>query len=681
MEIKGFQAGGESALTIKATLRTSLSMRRVSMIILLALLIWLLPVQGARTYIVDDSGFANYQSIQQAVIAASDGDTIYIKPGEYNEEIVLNKSVTLMPLTGETGPIILKGAGLERGITITSDGCILEGLSLQNFAGPGIYVQSSGNVIRKNSIDSANPAVLVRASSKNLISDNDIRNCQGAVAIWDNASNNLVQSNVISDCNVSLFIREAGDDEILDNSVFNSNWGVWLESAGDCRIEGNDIDSKNYGLWLMNSSVIDILGNKVSIHSDPSATSSTSRGISLYNSSEVKMQSNNVLGAALGLGAFSSRNNYMTNNSIMGCTEGVILENCSASSLEKNTVENAVIGLDVGNSVMNSITNNIIRGVEDTAVQVIYSRNNSLLGNQIKDSSRGIILVESPSNRLSENVLDNVAWGLYAEAEAEEGYNNSVDETNTIDSMPIVYLFGRSGGEIKDRKISHLTMAYCKNVTIEETEITNDAVFLYNCQGNRILKNNISGCFGMRVLVSNGNDISDNRLEDNEYSGLFLYGSSLNQISGNNASRNNQFGISLLSCNNNSISDNLVQANADGGIWMNLSDANRFYQNVIRDSPWGITVMSSGENLFYHNDFINNQEHAEDSSSNYWDAGNVTGGNYWSGHTAKGNPSQGWPRIIKGGTTQDRYPFQDEGGWRNAASVEEPSAMAVAAGL
>ena len=41
----------------------------------------------------------------------------------------------------------------------------------------------------------------------------------------------------------------------------------------------------------------------------------------------------------------------------------------------------------------------------------------------------------------------------------------------------------------------------------------------------------------------------------------------------------------------------------------------------------------------------------------------LTGGNYWSGHVAKGNPSQDWPRMIKGGSMLDGYPFQDESGW------------------
>ena len=74
-------------------------------------------------------------------------------------------------------------------------------------------------------------------------------------------------------------------------------------------------------------------------------------------------------------------------------------------------------------------------------------------------------------------------------------------------------------------------------------------------------------------------------------------------------------------------------------------------------------TISTG-NRIYHNNFLDNQEHSLDTEgTNIWDEGNVTGGNYWKGHVAKGNPSQEWPRMIKGGSMLDSHPFQDENGW------------------
>lgn len=137
---------------------------------------------------------------------------------------------------------------------------------------------------------------------------------------------------------------------------------------------------------------------------------------------------------------------------------------------------------------------------------------------------------------------------------------------------------------------------------------------------------------------------------------------------------NSQNGISLLSCRQNVIRDNMVDANAATGIWLNLSPDNQIYQNNISNNPLGLKAMLSTGNKIFHNNFLSNQEHSQDiGGNNSWDDGNVTGGNYWSDHVANGNPSQDWPRMIKGGNMLDRYPFQDESGWRGAVAATSSS--------
>ena len=667
-----------------------LLMLRIPMIIFMALLIWLMPIEGARTYIVDDSGFANFNTIQEAVVAASNGDTIYIKPGEYNEEVILNKSLTLMPLTGENEPIILKGdGGLKTGITITADGCSLQGLTMQDFTGPAIYVQSSRNSIKENVLKNANPAILVRGSHENTISENTIMDSQGAVALWENSTKTLVSENDILGCNVSIVVREAAKNKIINNKISDAYWGIWLDHAENCQIESNDIQSKRYGMWVLNSSYVNISQNKVSIRS---SASGIAQGINLANASGTILQGNVINDATFGLLILSSNNNKLMdnaifrsknavfikdsdseelkNNSIIAMEYGIRMENSSRNSLHQNKIENGTVGFDLGTSKQNNISENQFFGITDTAVQITSSNENTLSGNQIANSSKGIILLESAANKLVANRFQNVEWSLYIEAETKEGFNNSIDESNVVDFVPIVYLFGHFGEQIQDRNIAHLTLAYCENVTVKNTAITNDAIFLFDSKNNRILENNITGNFGMRLVQSNENEISGNRLIGNKFSGMFLYASDLNQIAGNNASHNSQNGISLLSSNQNIIRDNVVDENTATGIWLNLSHDNQVYQNNISSNPLGLQVMLSTGNKIFHNNFLGNEEHSKDiGGSNSWDEGNVTGGNYWKGHVAKGNPSLDWPRMIKGGSMLDSYPFQDESGWLKASAA------------
>lgn len=661
-------------------------MLRIPMIIFMALLIWLMPIDGARTYVVDDSGFANYQTIEEAVVAASNGDTIFIKPGEYHEEITLNKSLTLMPLTGENDPIILKGDGLDAGITITADGCSLEGLTIQDFSGPAIFIQSDRNTIKENVLINSSPAILIRGSDENLIAQNTMTDSQGAVAIWENATNNRVSENNIVGCNLSIVVREAADNKILSNKISDVYWGMWLDRAESCLIESNDIQSKRYGMWVLNSSNNAIIQNRVRIRS---SASDITQGINLANASEIKLQGNEINDATFGMIVASGMGSVLLDNAILRCTNavyikdeellmmvnnsiistdcGIRMEGSSRNSLNQNKIKDGTVGLDIGQSRLNNFSENQISGMTDTAIQISSSNESIMSSNHIADSSKGIILLDSSRNKLSANHFQNVEWSLYAEAKTRDGFNNSIDESNVVDFHPIVYLFGNLGGKIQDRDLAHLTLAYCENVTVRNISITNDALFLFVSKNNRILENNISGNFGMRLVQSDENEISGNRLLDNKFSGMFLYASNGNQIAGNNASRNNQNGISLLSCNENVIRDNYVDANAATGIWLNLSNDNQIYQNSISNNPMGLQVMYCTGNRIFHNNFLGNEEHSQDiGGSNSWDEGNVTGGNYWKDHVAKGNPSQNWPRMIKGGSMLDSYPFQEESGWLKA---------------
>ena len=52
--------------------------------------------RAAKTYIVDISGGGDFTSIQEAIDNASSGDTIYVWEGEYFENIVVNKSISLI---------------------------------------------------------------------------------------------------------------------------------------------------------------------------------------------------------------------------------------------------------------------------------------------------------------------------------------------------------------------------------------------------------------------------------------------------------------------------------------------------------------------------------------------------------------------------------------------------------
>lgn len=612
-------------------------MLRRSILICLTLMMLLFPTMGMRTYIVDDDGFANYKSIIEAVAKANSGDTVYVKPGTYVGEVLLNKSLKIMPLTGESGPIILKGDGKETGIKIVADGCSIEGLTVTNFAKAGIEVESSGNTIKNNRFENDNPAVLVRGAANNAISKNAMKDCTGGVALLEKSEDNSVLGNIIEGGVVAIMQRDGGRSDISGN-IASSTSGIWVWNSTNADMAGNTISGELVGIWVFNSSNC--------ISADNILTGGN-RGIYLMNCTSVQV----------------------SNNSIKDAESGIILENASSSSLQRCTIDNATVAIALGMSDDNGIRQNTILNNKDTVLELIYSQSNEIEENNLSSSKIGIIVSESYGNLLRANQLEGVLLGLHVDGSMPQSFNNTIGEDNLIAGKPIVYIYNQSGKEVKGRELAHLTLAYCKDFLISGNTIVNDALVLFGSSGNKILSNNVSRCYGMHLVSSNGNEIEGNKLKENRNSGMFLEISQFNEIRNNQASGNYQMGIALAGCHANNLSGNTLDGNIDSGIWLNISSGNQLYQNDISNNSVGIQVMNSDANKIYHNNFLGNKEQAEDHrGSNSWDLGNVTGGNYWSDHKVRGNPSTGPSKIIKGAIAMDRYPFQNPSGWMRGRS-------------
>ena len=86
-------------------------------------------VSGAVISVNDDGG-ADYFSIQAAIDNASNGDTIYVWPGTYYGNIIIDKSITL--IGNSPGNTTIDGNAKSHVIFITSDWVNISGLTVKN---------------------------------------------------------------------------------------------------------------------------------------------------------------------------------------------------------------------------------------------------------------------------------------------------------------------------------------------------------------------------------------------------------------------------------------------------------------------------------------------------------------------------------------------------------------------
>jgi len=122
----------------------------------------------------------------------------------------------------------------------------------------------------------------------------------------------------------------------------------------------------------------------------------------------------------------------------------------------------------------------------------------------------------------------------------------------------------------------------------------------------------------------------------------------------------NTVGIWLTDSTANKLVRNKLQKNF-AGIYLFFSTKNEISANTIElTATTAILARESADNLFYHNNFIENGQNAFDDGANRWDDGKE--GNYWSdyaGADADGDGIGDTPYEIPGGENRDRYPLME----------------------
>jgi parallel beta-helix repeat protein len=258
-----------------------------------------------------------------------------------------------------------------------------------------------------------------------------------------------------------------------------------------------------------------------------------------------------------------------------------------------------------------------------------------------------------------------------------------------------------------------LNMTNVSNVTVKNATVENffDGVYFFNSNNDAI-----SGCnataniyYGIYLSQSSSDSVSGNNVTANSedgvvldsYSssdtisgnsiaandgyGIYLYYSSGNSISGNKIT-NNTYGFRVDFSSNNTISSNSVASNSYVGIYLVESSNNNFLSgNNITNNTYGINVGSSSGNSIHHNNFINNSAQTFSyNSTNLWDYGYPSGGNYWSDYNGSdlykgayqnitGSDGIGdTPYAIDSNNT-DRYPLMQPFGQSSTLVVCSPS--------
>jgi parallel beta-helix repeat protein len=243
--------------------------------VLAVLLLACAGTAAGATWVVDDDGGAgvDYTTIQAAVNAASDGDTIEVRGGTYVENVDVNKQLTLRGIdTGEGMPVVDAG-GIGSAITLNVDGITLEGFKTTNtgnsWGNAGINVGSSNCLIKSNELSGHEiDGIFLRDSSNNILSGNYIHETERWAGIYlDKSSHNVISNNIFENNKYRAIYLFSGssNNEIIDNNIkYDDVGGILLYSSLNCVISNNTIENVKYaGIALSYSSENTITVNSI----------------------------------------------------------------------------------------------------------------------------------------------------------------------------------------------------------------------------------------------------------------------------------------------------------------------------------------------------------------------------------------------------------------------------------
>jgi PKD repeat protein/pectin methylesterase-like acyl-CoA thioesterase len=504
----------------------------VALSLTLSLFLTALPIAGtvkAAIIEVNPGG-----SIQDAINAAAPGDTILVPPGQYIEDLTIDKSLTLRSSGGAANTtiegtvaidieddehVVLGGTG--SGFEITGSGNGIEA-TVQYWSSLSI----AGNTVTDNAYGIFVSHVRYFSEldiSGNTITENESEGIyiegSGAVRYYSSAS---IIDNVITN---------NGDDGIYWNDIFENSHGLIQGNT----ITGNDDD----GIWfddVEHGSSLDILDNTVS--------NNAGRGIYI---NEYEENSRGLI-----------RGNTITNNGSDGIYLSSDVEERSRLIVEANTINaNGGYGFRVADAEDNGylgVLDNEIRDNAQAGIRV----------GRIDEGGEGLIE--------GNTVTGNGGYGISIEWGVDEGSSLSILDNSVSGTQAVVITdeFVGSGYQSgsyaqRDYYLAHRSIVpgsetiYVDDVAVPSTDyllLAEEGYIVFDtapAHGAEITADYSYGGIGVYVgNVDEGSSltIDDNRVTDNGHGGVYIrqvYDGSWAVIGGdgNTITGNGVFGIAL----------------------------------------------------------------------------------------------------------------------------------------
>ncbi len=287
---------------------------------------------------VGGSGPGNFSKIQDAIDNASEGDSVFVYSGLYEETLFIDHSIYLTGIENRT--TIIDGGAAGSVVSIYADDTSIQGFTIQNARddvhSAGIEVQNAANVVIVGNIIKENGKLGIFLDGSDTFGTkiimNTIQNNSYGIYLSD-APSTLISDNYISDNGEGVYIVGSFTSTIRFNTLINRGLGVHIENTYSQVVSGNRIVSNSQGVYMFNSSKVTFAANTISLN--------RWYGIWLKECSD-NMIMGNTISDNIDVGLFleSSSDISVKNNTFWDNDNGVYLKDSAGNTIQHNNLRN-----------------------------------------------------------------------------------------------------------------------------------------------------------------------------------------------------------------------------------------------------------------------------------------------------------------------------------------------------
>ncbi len=571
-----------------------------TMMIITSVLFILIDMDEVRadTLTVSTDGSKMYTSIQDAVDAAQSGDEILISPGSYGDSILIQTDDLFLKNAGG-GKVLVESNSIGPAITVRANNVTLESLETSQCS-TGVLIDSSNDTRILNCTLNATGYSLDIKDSLRPVLENNTMNSTSMLSRTESA---YMYGNKWMDSGLAVI-----GDSISCWNTHSIDTTNTVNGKDLIYIKNRATDSLNIIAGQL------IIANCTAVSVNPQVLSGLDYPLQIGYSTMITITNFNITNCTNGIRLYQTSDSTLAGSSVSDCEdEGILLLESDWNWISDNVIHKCYSGIRILNSDNNTIDTNEVHHNTGNGIEILTSGSRETSNsNLIQQSSchhnqNGIIISESPRNRILESNLSN----------------NSGDGIFIISTM-----LSRSstGNTIEDcefslNRINGVDLYYSPENVVESSKFLNNnktGISTYYSEGTRVSNSTFQREEGGIYSYSGFSMMNNNFFEDcsNYGAGIFL--------SEQAEARKNQF-LGLGS-----------------GLFMGMSSRMNVTRNEFNNSF--IDLSNTYDSLIYDNKFIDSNISGTGTGTR-WNisktpgkniiGGPYLGGNYWSNYTGK----------------------------------------------